>query len=57
MATRNPDVIELEQSWRTDERWDGIERPYSADQVVRLRGSVKIEYTLAQMGARRLWNL
>jgi isocitrate lyase len=57
MATRNRDVIELEQSWRTDERWDGIERPYSADQVVRLRGTIKVEHTLAQMGARRLWNL
>lgn len=40
----------------TDERWDGIERPYSDDDVRRLRGSVKVEYTLADRGARRLWS-
>jgi isocitrate lyase len=38
-------------------RWDGIERPYGAEDVARLRGSVPIEYTLAQRGARRLWHL
>ena len=36
-------------------RWDGIERPYSADQVRRLRGSIRIEHTLAQIGAHKLW--
>src|SRR5919106_6628877 len=39
------------------ERWAGIERPYTADDVARLRGSVRIEYTLARMGAERLWRL
>src|SRR5256885_15302885 len=38
-------------------RWDGITRTYSPDDVRRLRGSVCIEHTLAQMGARRLWQL
>ena len=38
-------------------RWAGIERPYTQDDVRRLRGSVKIEYTLARLGAERLWNL
>jgi isocitrate lyase len=38
-------------------RWDGIVRPYSDQDVERLRGSVRIEHTLAQLGARRLWNL
>ncbi len=38
-------------------RWDGIQRPYTAVDVERLRGSVRIEYTLASMGARRLWHL
>ncbi len=38
-------------------RWDGIERPYSQADVERLRGSIKIEYTLATRGARRLWEL
>jgi len=39
------------------ERWNGIERPYSRDEVVRLRGSVEIEHTLARLGAERLWRL
>ena len=41
--------------WRDDPRWRGIERGYSAADVVRLRGSVHIEYTLARRGAERLW--
>ena len=48
---------ELAKQWRTDPRWEGITRPYSADDVLRLRGSVAIEYTLARMGAERLWRL
>ncbi len=47
----------LADSWANDERWKGITRPYTADQVVRLRGSVQIEHSLARMGAERLWNL
>ena len=54
---RNRDVMELENSWATDERRQGISRPYSGENVVRLRGSVKIEHTLARLGAGRLWNL
>ena len=48
---------ELVKSWRNDPRWEGITRPYSADDVLRLRGSVMIEYTLARMGAERLWKV
>lgn len=40
-----------------EDRWKGITRPYTQEQVARLRGSVKIDYTLATLGARRLWNL
>jgi isocitrate lyase len=47
----------LEQQWASDPRWSGIERPYDAGQVVRLRGSVQIEHTLARRGAERLWSL
>jgi isocitrate lyase len=47
----------LEERWRGDERWRGVERPYSAEQVVRLRGSVVPESTLARLGAERLWQL
>ncbi len=48
---------ELERMWKTDARWKGIERPYSGADVERLRGSVQIEYTLARLGAERLWHL
>ena len=43
--------------WKGDARWKGIERPYTAEDVVRLRGSIQIEYTLANHGSRRLWEL
>ena len=43
--------------WSGDERWKGIERPYGVEDVVRLRGSIRIEYTLADRGARRFWRL
>lgn len=45
----------LEQQWKTDPRWNGVTRPYTADDVHRLRGSIQIEYTLARLGAERLW--
>ena len=49
-------VEALERRWE-DERWAGIERPYTAEDVVRLRGSVNVEHTLARRGAERLWAL
>jgi isocitrate lyase len=48
---------ELEQSWEQDPRWDGVERTYTAAEVVRLRGSVTPEHTVARLGAERLWEL
>ena len=48
---------ELETQWQTDDRWSGIERTYTAEDVVRLRGSVVEEHTLARLGAERLWQL
>ena len=48
---------EMEQSWQEDPRWDGVERTYTAAEVVRLRGSVTPEHTLARLGAERLWEL
>jgi len=47
----------LEESWMYDKRWAGIKRPYGAEEVCKLRGTVQIEYTLARMGAERLWQL
>ena len=46
---------ELENRWKTDPRWKGVERNYSAEDVIKLRGSVMIEHTLARRGAERLW--
>ena len=53
---REREAAILERQWRDDPRWRGIERGYSAADVVRLRGSVRIEHTLARRGAERLWN-
>jgi isocitrate lyase len=50
-------AAEMTASWRGNLRWKGITRPYSAEDVVRLQGSVHVEYTLARLGAERLWNL
>ena len=47
----------LEREWAESARWQGIERPYGADDVLRLRGSVRVEHTLARLGAERLWEL
>ena len=46
---------ELENRWKTDPRWKGVERNYSGEDVIKLRGSVMIEHTLARRGAERLW--
>ncbi|MCA9914966.1 MAG: isocitrate lyase, partial [Anaerolineae bacterium] len=47
----------IQQAWETNERWQGITRPYTAQDVLRLRGSLHIEHTLARIGAERLWHL
>lgn len=54
---RTNEIQALENDWQTNPRWAGVKRPFSAEDVLRLRGSIKIEYTLAQMGAERLWQL
>jgi isocitrate lyase len=48
---------ELEKMWATHARWQGITRPYTGKDVVRLRGTIHIEYSLARLGADRLWDL
>ncbi|MFE8701326.1 isocitrate lyase [Cytobacillus sp. FJAT-54145] len=50
-------VQQLQESWEMDERWKGITRPYSAEEVIKLRGSIDIEHTLARRGAEKLWKL
>ena len=54
--TRTQQIQQLEQSWRAP-RWEGITRPYSAEEVIKLRGSVNPACTLAQRGAEKLWAL
>ena len=56
MAAHAP-AADLAKSWKTDPRWKGIQRPYTSEDVVRLRGTLPIEYTLARLGAERLWEM
>jgi isocitrate lyase len=55
MVTKQQQIEELKKSWAEDSRWNGIVRPYTAEDVVKLRGSIQIEYTLAKRGADRLF--
>ena len=48
---------EMQNGWMNDLRWKGITRSYTAEDVVRLRGSVHVEHSIARMGAERLWHL
>ncbi len=57
MASFKDQVDELNKDWATNPRWKGIRRDYTAEDVVRLRGSVQIEHTLARRGAEKLWKL
>lgn len=50
-------VKHLQESWELDSRWAGVERTYTAEEVIKLRGSLDIEYTLARHGAEKLWKL
>jgi isocitrate lyase len=50
-------VKKLQESWEMENRWAGVERTYTAEDVIKLRGSIDIEYTLARRGAEKLWKL
>lgn len=50
-------INQLKLNWKNNPRWKGVKRPYTAEQVINLAGSVPIEYTLARLGATRLWEL
>src|SRR6266849_3192268 len=54
---RKKQIEALENDWAQDSRWKGVKRGYSAADVVRLRGSVSVEHTLAKRGAENLWRL
>lgn len=51
------EIDSLANNWATHTRWKGVARPYSAEDVIRMRGSVRIDYPLARMGAEKLWHL
>src|ERR1700739_2248005 len=53
--SRQQQAQQLHQQWETDPRWKGIKRGYTAEDVVRLRGSLHVEHTLAERGAEKLW--
>src|SRR5574343_749878 len=55
--SREQQIAQLEKDWAENPRWKGIKRGYTAADVVRLRGSLQIEHTLAQRGAEKLWDL
>ena len=55
--SKNFETEQLRREWAEHSRWDGIERPYSAEDVFKLRGSVRIEYSLARLGAQKFWRL
>ena len=52
---RNLSASEMAQKWQSDPRWNGVQRPYTSEDVIRLRGSIQIDHTLARLGAERLW--
>jgi len=54
-TTNVSNIIQLEREWTENPRWKGVERPYDGNEVLRLRGSITIEHTLARLGAEKLW--
>ena len=57
MTARELEAQKLQKEWAQSPRWNGIKRGYTADEVVRLRGSIQPEHTLARRGAEKLWSL
>ena len=57
MSSRELEAQKLQKDWSENPRWRGIKRGYTAEDVVRLRGSLAVEHTLARRGAEKLWNL
>ena len=55
--SRDEQIKQLEKDWQENPRWAGVKRGYSAEEVINLRGSLKIDYTLATQGAEKLWKL
>lgn len=56
MKTNQEQITALEQDWLTNPRWKGVQRPYSAEEVLKLRGKYKIDYTIAKEMSQKLWD-
>ena len=57
MTRREQEIAQLRSEWNESPRWAGVKRPYAAEDVVRLRGSLRVEHTLARQGAEKLWRM
>ena len=57
MTRRKQEIAQLSSEWKENPRWAGVKRPYAAEDVVRLRGSLRVEHTLARQGAEKLWRM
>ena len=57
MSNRQIEAQKLQKEWSENPRWRGIKRGYTAEDVVKLRGSIQVEHTLAKRGSEKLWNL
>src|SRR6201995_4861115 len=57
MTSINEQASQLQSQWQADPRWADVQRTYTAEDVIKLRGSVQEEHTLARLGAERLWRL
>ncbi len=55
--SNNTQMQSLNEEWSNNPRWQGVDRPYGAEDVNKLQGSLKVEHTLAKVGAERLWDL
>nr|WP_287441516.1 isocitrate lyase [Algoriella sp.] len=55
MMSNQDRIQKIQQDWETNPRWKEVTRPYTAEDVIRLRGSLDIDYTLATLGAKKLW--
>jgi len=55
MTDKKEQIEKLNKDWSSNPRWEGVKRPYDAEEVLKLRGSVKIEHSLARLGAEKLW--
>ena len=57
MYNKQEMIEKIKKDWDENSRWKGIKRPYSAEEVVKLKGSNNIRYTLAEQGAEKFWNM